>query len=121
MPRQPFRPVDRPELSQTTWFSVQGPQTRRTTKFERKAPRNVLARRMVALSMLIAAGTMLAGCAASMFDSPNQTMSESRWDGPMKPRTARTTFVRNGSQPILPPVPTENDGLPPVRMSALVD
>lgn len=101
MPSHPFRPIDRLE----------------------NRPRRILARRLVTLSMLIATGTMLGGCAASVFDSssPNETMSQSRWDGPMKPRTSRTTFVRNGSQPILPPVPTDNDGLPPVKVSSLLD
>lgn len=101
MPSQPFRPIDRLE----------------------KHPRRTSARRILVLPMLIATGMMLSGCAASMFDSSssNETMSQSRWDGPMKPRTTRTTFVRNGSQPILPPVPAENDGLPPVRVSSLLD
>ncbi len=120
MPSQPFRPIDRPKRFQSR-TALHRPETLQSLNQEQNRPRRVLARRLVTLSMLIATGTMLGGCAASMFDSssPNETMSQSRWDGPMKPRTTRTTFVRHGNQPILPPVPAENDGLPPVQLSSL--
>jgi hypothetical protein len=122
MPSQPLRPIDRPKRFQS-WTTLHRPETLQILNQEQNRPRRVLARRLVTLSALIATGTMLGGCAASMFDSSssNETMSQSHWEGPMKPRTTRTTFVRNGSQPILPPVPADNDGLPPVKVSSLLD
>lgn len=86
-------------------------------------PRRYQARRISVVAMLIASGLMLSGCASSFLDrtSFSDEMNDQSWNGPMKPRTSKATFVRNGAQPILPPVPDENSGLAPIKVSGLVD
>lgn len=86
-------------------------------------PRRRFVRRLVAAAMLIGSGLALGGCAGSFFDRvSSDEMSNTSWSAPSKPRPMRTSsYVRSGSQPILPPVPEVETGLEPIKVSSLIN
>jgi hypothetical protein len=98
-------------------------QANRITDRLENRPRRVSARRVSVIGVLIASGLMLSGCAGSFLDrtSSSDEMADQSWNGPMKPRTSKATFMRNGAQPILPPVPDDTSGLAPIKVSGLID
>ncbi len=97
--------------------------------FNRSMP---VARRIIGLVAAIATTLVLSACAAgpSFFDhgGPDRAglsdSSDMAWEGAAKPKRvglSSASSARSGSQPLLPPVPEETNGLAPIKATAFAD
>lgn len=83
--------------------------------------------RVLGLAAALVAGLGLTACATgpSFFDRGGLSdASDTAWEGAAKPRPVAMSSaapVRVGSQPLLPPVPEETSGLPPIKVTAYAD
>jgi len=86
--------------------------------------RTIRLRRTIGVLAALAAATALSACAStsSFMDRGGMetASSDAGWAGAAKPHpVVRTTVSQIGSQPLLPPVPEEGNGLAPIKISAL--
>jgi hypothetical protein len=78
-------------------------------------------RRLLGASAIVAIASTLAGCATGVVSEAN---SDAAWEG-ARPRpmamSSSASVARIGSQPLLPPVPEETNGLAPIKISSLTE
>ncbi len=83
--------------------------------------RLVKVRRVIAASAIVGMALALSACASG--SSAISEANDASWEGakprPMATTTSYAATPRIGSQPLLPPVPEEHNGLAPVKISSI--
>ncbi len=83
------------------------------------------ARRIAGAALVIAAAATLSSCAGgpAVFDRGlSADTGADTWEGAARPKPmAYASTTKQGSQPLLPPVPEASNGLPPIKMTAFAE